>query len=122
MNSRRKMSVAVGILLVKDRIQQFYQRCAAEERTLNDFKRKHSYCTGRPFCMNQVADDKTSCRECLKANANPTYTKKQSEYGRMRAQEKAKERRVKGKVPTLVAHGINDVLTVKGRRTGRKAA
>lgn len=88
-----RLRVAVGILLVKDRIHQFYRRQAAEEALLNDFKRKHGYCIGRPFCMKPVADGVQTCVECRRAAASPQYKKKQSEYGRMRAQEREAERK-----------------------------
>jgi hypothetical protein len=88
----RAFKVAVGILLVKDRIHQFYAQTASLERGLNEFKRKHGYCSGRPFCMNPIPEGKTSCSECLKANANPKYKKKVSEYGKLRAIEKKEER------------------------------
>lgn len=93
MSSRKStLRVAVGILLVKDRIQQYFAQCAQLERGLNDFKRKHSYCIGRPFCMNMVSDESSSCNECLKANQNPRYKKKLSAYGVMRRDERAEER------------------------------
>lgn len=90
---KNSLRIAVSILLVKDRIHQHYTQCAQQERSLNDFKRKHGYCVGRPFCMNMVKGDATSCQECLKANANPRYKRKMSLYGEMRMKERAEERK-----------------------------
>lgn len=95
--SQPALKVAIGILLVKDRIQQFYAQTAALERSLNDFKKKHSYCCGRPFCMNIVKNNETTCVECRKANANPKYKKQRSQYGEMRMKERAAERAAKNK-------------------------
>ncbi len=90
---KNSLRIAVSILLVKDRIHQYYTQCAQQERGLNDFKKKHGYCIGRSFCMTMVKGDATSCAECLKANANPRYKRKMSLYGEMRMKDRAEERK-----------------------------
>lgn len=93
----RALHIATSILLVKDRIQQYYVQQAQLEASLNTYKRKHGYCSGRPFCMHPVKDDEITRKDCKHANANPQYKKKQSDYGRMRAKERADEREKKEK-------------------------
>lgn len=83
----------LSLMLVKDRIQQHYVQQAALDKALTDFKRKHGYCGGRSFCMHYVGDEVHSCKDCLKAAANPKYKKQVSEYGMIRRKEKEAEKK-----------------------------
>ncbi len=83
----------LSLMLVKDRIQQFYSQSAQLDKALTDFKRKHGYCGGRAFCMHYVGDEVHSCKECLKSAANPKYKKQVSEYGMIRRKEKEADRK-----------------------------
>lgn len=82
-------NIAVGILLVKGRIQSYYATAARLEADLSAFKAKHGYCAGRPYCMNQVSEEGGLCVDCKKERGNPKYKKRVSEYGKMRRKEKA---------------------------------
>lgn len=90
-----RLTAVVGLLLVKEQIRRHYAQVAQLDRQLTDFKRKHGYCGGRPFCMTVTGPEVHSCKACLKANANPKYAKQISEYGRMRRKEREEERRKK---------------------------
>lgn len=90
---RGALKSVLSLMLVKDRIQQHYAQSAALDKALTDFKRKHGYCGGRSFCMHYVGEEAHSCKECLKANANPKYKKKVSEYGMIRRKEKEADRK-----------------------------
>lgn len=92
---RGALKSVLSMMLVKDRIQQFYAQTAQLDKALTDFKRKHGYCGGRSFCMRYVGDGAHSCKECLKANANPKYKKKVSEYGMIRRKEREENRRAR---------------------------
>ncbi len=90
---RTALKSVISLMLVKDRVQQHYAQAAALDKSLTDFKRKHGYCGGRSFCLHYVGDEAHSCKDCLKANANPKYKKKVSEYGMIRRKEKEADRK-----------------------------
>lgn len=88
-----RIRIATSILLVKDRIQQYYAQDAQHRAALNKYKEKHGYCQGAISCMMNVNHDERLCKECLKQSENPQYRRRQSEYGRIRERERAEERK-----------------------------
>ncbi len=90
---RGALKSVLSLMLVKDRIQQFYAQSAQLDKALTEFKRKHGYCGGTAYCMHYVGDEAHSCKDCLKQAANPKYKKRISEYGMIRRKEKEADRK-----------------------------
>ena len=89
------LRVATSILLVKDRIQQYYAQDAQLRASLNKYKAKHGYCQGQASCMTTVKPGVRLCEECERNHLNPRYKRKLSEYGRIRMKEREEERKKK---------------------------
>jgi len=88
-----RLTVATGILLVKDRIEQYYKQEAQLRAGLNEYKTKRGYCAGATSCMQQVSADQRLCRDCQHDKDNPRYKRRQSEYGKIRQREREAERK-----------------------------
>lgn len=98
-SARRKLNLVdlkaiAGALLIRDRIEQFFDDSYRREASLRKFKREHGYCGGRVTCLAFTGDGRT-CRPCLDAMANPKRTNTHSEYGLAQLERKRAARRAK---------------------------
>jgi hypothetical protein len=87
-----------GAVLVRDRIEQYFDACYRHEAALRKFKSENGYCGGRPYCMTFTKDG-SPCDACAKERARmargDTRRTKHSEYGLLqikKRREKAAER------------------------------
>lgn len=89
--TRSDKKLIVGMLAIKELVQQSYQKQARLMQQTIKEKRKAGYCGGFVYCL-QYTDKKYMCDACRKQKANPSYSRKMSEYGRIRQAERAKAR------------------------------
>ncbi len=86
------LKVLSGALLVKDRIEQFYDSTYQAEARLRKWKRSEGYCGGRPYCMTLTGPDHFYCKSCLAEKARllrgEGRKNKRSDYGSIRLKEK----------------------------------
>lgn len=92
--SNSALRTAVDVIVIKERIQYTLQQQARLEADLRKFKRSRGYCGGERTCM-VFTGDKHTCKTCLDHYYHPHYRKRVTEYGKIRAREKAEERRKK---------------------------
>ncbi len=96
-----KLRAVVDKMVIKSLIQGFYARAAREKSNLIEEKRKAGYCGGSPSCMEYTGPDTFYCAACKHAMANPKSSRSVFEYGRIRTDERTKERAAaeRGKKP-----------------------
>jgi len=87
-----QVAARYGVLLIKDRIQRYFELEARERAELRAFKRKHGYCGGEVNCMVQTGREVHVCEECKKKARFPKRRNGVSEYGRIRRAERERER------------------------------
>jgi hypothetical protein len=100
------LSTITGAILIKDRISTYFKNAAREETEVRRYKRTQGYCGGYVACLAFVGMNQSMCTECArvarehaKRQRNGTSrTTRQSEYGRMRAEERRIEREEKNRV------------------------
>jgi hypothetical protein len=83
--------VILGMLAIKEMVQKSYQKQARLIQDCIRQKREAGYCGGFIYCL-QYSGKKYMCDTCRKQKANPAYSRKMSEYGRIRKAEKEKSR------------------------------
>lgn len=89
--TRADRKVIYGMLAIKEMVQESYQK---QSRIIQDTirqKRKAGYCGGFIYCL-QYTGEHYMCDGCKKQKANPSYSRKLSEYGKIRRAEREKER------------------------------
>lgn len=86
--------VIVGMLAIKELVQKSYQKQARLMQDTIQSKRKAGYCGGFIYCL-QYTGKHYMCEACKKQKANPSYSRKLSEYGKIRKAERAKAARQK---------------------------
>jgi hypothetical protein len=97
--TRADKKLILGMLAIKEMVQESYQKQARLIQETIRQKREAGYCGGFIYCL-QYSGKKYMCDACRKQKANPTYSRKMSEYGKIRQAEKEKERhegRTKGR-------------------------
>lgn len=92
--TRADKKVIVGMLAIKELVQKSYQKQARLMQETIRQKREAGYCGGFVYCL-QFTGKKYMCDGCKKQKANPTYSRKISEYGRIRKAEREKARQSK---------------------------
>lgn len=100
--TRRKLNVTdlkevTGMILIKDRVQQYYSEDAHKRTTLRRFKRANGYCGGDVWCLAFTGPDKSLCPTCHKhmqnlRNGVVKYKRGVSAYGQLRKRERAEEK------------------------------
>jgi hypothetical protein len=101
------LKAATGMILIKDRVQTYFQEVARMETALRRFKREHGYCGGRPQCLAFVGalEDGPETKQQQRPTICPRCQKEQdrirrgdtkkitpSAYGMMRLKERKEER------------------------------
>lgn len=81
--------VIVGMLTIKELVQTSYRKQARIMQETIRQKRESGYCGGFIYCLN-FTGKAYMCATCRKQKANPTYSKKVSEYGKIRQAERKK--------------------------------
>ncbi len=94
--TRADRKVIYGMLAIKEMVQKSYQKQAKLIQDTIREKRAAGYCGGFVYCL-QYTGKSYMCEGCRKQKANPSYSKKLSEYGKIRKAEKEKERQSKTK-------------------------
>lgn len=92
--TRADKKVIVGMLTIKEMVQESYQKQAKIIQNTIRQKRKAGYCGGFVYCL-QFTGEHYMCKGCKKQKANPSYSRKLSEYGKIRKAEREKARQSK---------------------------
>ena len=95
--TRSDRRVIAGMLFIKELVQKSYQQQARIMQATIRRKREEGYCGGFVYCL-EYTGKAYMCAKCKKQKANPNYSRKMSEYGRIRQAERAKERQSKTSV------------------------
>ncbi len=92
--TRADKKVIVGMLAIKELVQESYRRQARLIQDAIRQKRKAGYCGGFIYCLQHTGKS-YMCPTCKKQKANPSYSRKMSEYGKIRQAEREKVRQSK---------------------------
>src|SRR5579885_2326140 len=84
--TRADRKVIAGMLFIKEIVQESFQKQARIMQDTIRRKRKEGYCGGFVYCL-EYTGKKYMCDNCRRKKANPTYSRKMSEYGRIRKAE-----------------------------------
>jgi hypothetical protein len=82
----------LGMLSIKEMVQASYKHQAKLIQDTIRKKRDNGYCGGFIYCLNYSGDN-YMCPTCKKQKANPSYSRRTSEYGQIRKAEREKARK-----------------------------
>jgi len=92
--NKRDRKVIYGMMAIKELVQESYQKQARIIQATIRKKRDEGYCGGFVYCLEYTGKD-YMCAKCKKQKANPSYSRKMSEYGRIRKAEKEAARQAR---------------------------
>lgn len=78
-----------GMLLIKELVQTSYQKQSKIMSQTIQQKREYGYCGGFIYCLEYTGKH-YMCSKCKSQKANPKYTRRQSQYGKIRQAERQK--------------------------------
>lgn len=92
-NAKDRKFIA-GMLLIKELVQTSYQKQSKIMSQTIQKKREYGYCGGFIYCL-EYTGEAYMCPSCKRQKSNPKYSRRQSQYGKIRQAERLKLRQAK---------------------------